>query len=75
MTNLLFELGLAALSGSALGALISKFHSLDELREQNPRLYEMLIGAGVVAANEALEEQPAAQSQLLPQFRPPGWHV
>jgi NAD-dependent DNA ligase len=71
----LFELGLAALSGSALGALISKFNSIEELRQQNPRLYEMLIGAGAVAANEVVEEEAQNGQHLLPQFRPPGWHV
>lgn len=69
--NLLVQLGVAALSGSAIGAILSKFSTIDDLRTANPRLYDMLIGAGVIAAHEGLEQH---EERPFPhQMPPPGY--
>lgn len=76
-SNLLLDLGLAALTGSAVGAIISKFRSLDELRLAQPRLYEMLIGAGIVTAESVLSPTQDDNSGFLAGggLRLPGYTV
>lgn len=71
--NLVVQLGLAALSGSAIGALLSKFQSVHELQASNPRLYDMLIAAGVVAAHEATEAQAPQYQAPTHAMQPPGF--
>lgn len=76
-SNLLLDLGLAALTGSAIGAIISKFRTIDELRLSQPRLYEMLIGAGIVTAESALTPSQDDNSGFLASggLRLPGYTV
>jgi phospholipase/lecithinase/hemolysin len=63
MTQPLVELGLMAVSGSAVSALLSKFKSIEEIRLTNPALYAMLVAGGAAVANEMRRENDEQQVQ------------